>query len=657
MTPDYRADIDGLRGIAVLSIVLFHVGIDGLGGGYVGVDIFFVISGFLITSIIVRELKDNRFTLARFYERRVRRILPALMVVLIATIIAGLVMLTPSQLEELAESTIATSLFSSNFFFFAGTGYFDGPAESKPLLHTWSLAVEEQFYILFPLLLMYLHRRHADRYAATIAALVGASFVACVLMTGVDESAAFYLIPFRAWELGIGSLLALGFVPAVAGALSRALVATAGLVAILVSVFVFTPSTPFPGAAAALPTLGTAAVIHAGSSGQTFVSRALSIRPLVFIGLISYSLYLWHWPVVVYAKQFLINEPTDFERHVILFAVLLLAAASWHFVESPFRDRRRFQPQPRLFGMAGAASAVVIAGAAILALADGLPARSVASGMNDIVAADPGWQHWKNCEELGEENNEAPELCGIGGDGEPTFLLWGDSHALALASGINLSAIDANAAGLTALRTGCQPLLGIERPGRQTCAAFNDAVVRRLEAEPGIRTVILAARWTMAADGRRYGNEPGRDVTLADVIAPGDAAVTNAELFERGLERTLDTLQQLGKTVVLIGQIPEIGYDVPSTNYSARLTGRDVSEMIAPDIDAFEARAGEVRRVLDAQSRRRSLRYVDPARRLCNAERCAVVVDGVPLYRDDNHLSLRGNVYLQSLLAPIFAAP
>ncbi|MEM9208241.1 MAG: acyltransferase family protein [Pseudomonadota bacterium] len=657
MTPSYRADIDGLRAVAVLSIVLFHLGVDAFSGGYVGVDIFFVISGYLITSIIVRELAEGRFTLARFYERRVRRILPALIVVLGATLAAGLVLLAPEQLGELARSTIATSVFSSNIFFFAGTGYFDGPAESKPLLHTWSLAVEEQFYILFPLLLMVLQKHFAGRFAPTVAGVVGLSFVASILMTAVNESAAFYLIPFRAWELGIGSLLALGVLPAVSGAMARPLLASAGLLAILASVLVFTTTTPFPGVAAALPTLGTAAVIHAGGSGTTFVGRALSVRPMVFIGLISYSLYLWHWPVVVYAKHYLINEPTDFERHVILFVVLILAALSWHFVEAPFRDRRRFQPRARLFGLAGGSSAAVVVLAVVIVASGGLPGRSITNSLQDVVAADPGWQHWKDCEELGEHRNAAPELCAIGESGTSTFLLWGDSHALALASGINLSATRAGAGGLAALRTGCPPLLGIDRPGRSSCAEFNDAIVQRLQAESGISTVILAARWTLAADGTRYGNEPGRDVTLIDLAMPDDSAVDNATLFVRGLERTIDTLQGLGKSVIIIGQVPEIGYDVPSTNYSARLTGRDVSTLIAPSRDDFEQRAGSARRILEVQSESRSLRYIDPADRLCNAERCAVVMDGVPLYRDDNHLSLRGNVLLQDLLDPMFAGP
>lgn len=650
MTPKYRPDIDGLRAVAVLAIVFFHLGIDAFGGGYVGVDIFFVISGFLITTIIAREIRDGSFTIARFYERRVRRILPALVVVLIATLGAGLVILPPEQLDELAQSALATSVFSSNFFFFAGAGYFDGPSEAKPLLHTWSLAVEEQYYILFPLLMLLIARRAGGRFTLPVGCLALASFAACALYTSSDETAAFFLIPFRAWELLIGSLLALGAVPAVHSRRFRTALAAAGLAMVLASVFSFTPLTTFPGVAAALPTLGTAAIIHAGTHGDNAIGRALSVRPMVFVGLVSYSLYLWHWPVIVYAKLYLINEMTDGENALAFVIAMLLAVLSWRFVEAPFRDRRRFGPRSRLFAGAAMVTAVVMAGAVAIVHSDGLPDRDLSGEMRAIAAVDPGWQHWKYCEELGEERNDDPELCGIGAEERsPTFLLWGDSHALAMASGINLKAMEHGKGGLIAVRTACPPLLGIDRAGRDSCRVFNDAILRRLEREPGIDTVILAARWTMAAPGTRYKEEPGSDVILEDRES-GEGG--NAELMERGLARTLDALQALGRRVVLVGQVPEVGFDVPSANYSARLTGRDVSDMIAPRVDEYRERVAVSSDILARARAGRAVEFLDPAPSLCDAARCRVVEEGMPLYRDDNHLSLRGNV----VMAPLFDA-
>ena len=653
MTPTYRPDIDGLRAVAVLSILFFHLDIEAFGGGYVGVDIFFVISGYLITSIIVRELAAGEFSIARFYERRVRRILPALTVVLATTLLVGSVLLDPGQFAELGRSAAATSVFSSNVFFYMGSGYFDGPSELKPLLHTWSLAVEEQYYILFPFLLVLIAKRFAARFAPWLAAICAASLVGCVVWTGVDETAAFYLLPFRAWELLIGSLLALGAVPRVRGALLRNVLSTSGLVMLLTAVFAYTPETRFPGVAALLPTLGTAMVIHAGAGGDAWVNRALGLKALVFVGLISYSLYLWHWPVVVYARHFLINEPNAAEAGVMLAASLLLAALSWRYVETPFRNRNFAGPRARLFLRSGVAVGAVLAASLTVALTNGFPQRAAGSPLAAVIAGDPGWQHWKACEELGERDDERPELCRLGAAGaSPSFLFWGDSHALALASAVNLSASGAGVAGRLAVRTGCPPLLSIERPGRESCQAFNDAILGIAARHPEIDTVILAARWAISTNGTRYKNESGRSVTLIDLL---DDDAPNDVLFARGLRRTVDALAGLNKRIVLVTQVPEIGYDVPAANYMAKLTGRDVNVMVAPTTREYRMRTASARSALTELALDYPLTIVDPSGLLCESGRCRVAVDGVPLYRDDNHLSLRGCVLVSGLFDGVFA--
>lgn len=660
MTREYRPDIDGLRAIAVLSILLFHAGVDGFDGGYVGVDVFFVISGFLITSIIVRELAGGGFSIAGFYERRVRRILPALVAAVVATLAAGLVFLTPAQLEDLGASALATSVFASNHYFLAGAGYFDGPSEAKPLLHSWSLAVEEQFYIVYPLLLAFLWRRLPGRVAVAVATLALLSFVASLVVLPRWPDAAFYLFPLRAWELLIGALLALGIFPA-PGPRLRLVAAGAGILTILASVHLLTPETSFPGWAALGPTLGTALVIGSGTGAVTPVHRWLSVRALVYLGLISYSLYLWHWPVVVYAKQFLINEPTGWQVTAIIATSILLASLSWRFVEQPFRDRSRFKGRKRLFATAAAVVLVASLPAAAFVVSDGLPGRSTAADLGEVVAADPGWQHWKRCEELAEENRERPELCRLGAaERTPTVLLWGDSHALSLASAVNLAAIARDKAGLMAVRTGCPPLIGIDRPGRTSCAEFNAAILDRLAAETGIGTVILAARWTLSAEGSRYKQEEGAAVELRDVGAgsgeKGSAGGTdtNGNLFALGIERTIAEVAALGRRIVLVGQVPEVGYDVPAAAFAARLRGTDVTAAIGPTLAEYRDRTARVRPVLEAIAARTGVTYLQPATRLCDEERCRVVIDDVPLYRDDNHLSLRGNVFVSDLFDTAF---
>lgn len=656
MTPKYRPDIDGLRAVAVLSIVFFHIGIKHFSGGYVGVDIFFVISGYLITSIIIRELAAGEFSIASFYERRVRRILPALTVTLVATMLVGLVLLSPAQLEDLGRSAAATSVFSSNIFFFLSSGYFDGSSELKPLLHTWSLAVEEQYYILFPFLLIFIAKRGGGKFGIWLVSLGVISLLACIVWTRVDAAATFYLFPFRAWELLIGSVLALQMIPRTSGRVARNALSLAGMSMMLWSVFVYTPDTPFPGVAAALPTIGTALVIHAGAGGATFVNRMLSAKAMVFFGLISYSLYLWHWPVVVFAKQYLINEWTDFETGVILAFIIALSTLSWRLVETPFRNRRLFAPREKMFTLVAAVSVVVVGASLSMVFMDGYPARDTTAAMSDIMILDPGWQHWKDCEEAGEKDTATPELCSIGDeDVPPAFLFWGDSHALSMASAVNLSANRQEKGGLLATRTACPPLLSIDRAGENSCHEFNQSIIRFLADRPDIKTVILAARWAFSINGTRYKNESGRSITLQDVTSSDMSDAGNSILFERGLRRTVEALARLGKNIVLVTQVPEIGHDVPSASYSARLTGRDVNTMIAPSIGEYRERTAGISVVFDKLRAERPITIVDPAAVLCDAQRCRVVLDGTPLYRDDDHLSLRGCVLVSTLFDNVLA--
>jgi peptidoglycan/LPS O-acetylase OafA/YrhL len=341
----YRPEIDGLRAIAVAAVILFHAGFTLFSGGFVGVDVFFVISGFLITSIIVAELKTGRFSVLRFYERRARRILPALFTVMAACVPFAFRLLSPDDLKDFAQSMAAICLFASNVLFWGESGYFDTQAELKPLLHTWSLAVEEQFYVVFPLLLLVAWRLGRGVLLSLIGAIaVGSLFIS------VDEvrnfpSAAFYLLPSRAWQLLVGALAS--FVtdrwqaadvrqPAVR--LAGEAVGWGGMAMIILALFLFDERTPFPGLNAALPTIGTALVLLFASDG-TSVGRMLAWRPLVGLGLISYSAYLWHQPLFALTKHALLADlPTDLAI-VLCAATIVLACLSWRYIEQPFRDR------------------------------------------------------------------------------------------------------------------------------------------------------------------------------------------------------------------------------------------------------------------------------------------------------------------------------
>jgi len=373
--PRYRPEIDGLRAIAILPVVFFHASVRGFSGGYVGVDVFFVISGYLITTIVARANAEGNFSFARFYGRRIRRIFPALFFVLACCTVATLLLFPPGLLIDYGKSLGAVALFIGNFFFYwtaPSDGYFDTRSVAQPLLHCWSLSIEEQFYLLLPAGLVLLHR-WAGRYLK--AALILTAACSFGFAIWCEPVAAFYLLPARAWELLAGSLLAVGTFPALRSRAIREIAAWTGISLIAVAVAFFDGDTGnlFPYALA--PCLGTALIIHASDGGPSWVQRVLSIRPLVFIGAISYSLYLWHWPLIFFARYYTMRGLTWEVRAEILLASLVMATISYHWIEMPFRRPGAVWQGTRIFRWGGGAiAATLAAGIAFVAL-QGIPQR------------------------------------------------------------------------------------------------------------------------------------------------------------------------------------------------------------------------------------------------------------------------------------------
>lgn len=651
--PKYRPDIDGLRAVAVLSVLFFHSGFGIFSGGYVGVDVFFVISGYLITTIIVREIAAGDFSIRAFYERRFRRILPALVAVVLASLIVGCLLLPPDSVVELGRSAVATALFSSNIFFYMESGYFDAPAELKPLLHTWSLAVEEQYYIFFPLLLMFLARFGQRHYLAGLLVLGLASFMASVLLTASQPSLAFYLIPTRAWELFLGSVLALHVLPAPTARPVREVLTFGGLALIVYSVFAFDAATVFPGSAAAVPTLGAALVIYAGLGGGSVVAAALSWRPVVFIGLISYSLYLWHWPVIVYTKLLTVHEPSTTVIAAMIAVTFVLSILSWRYIETPLRVGEILRKPGSLLKASFMASLAIIVIGWSLVAADGLPGRYE---VYFPEAFDTEHQRWDDCKKVSDRLASGRGLCSLGADGgNAQFILWGDSHAESLASGIDLSAKGAGVTGVFATESACAPLLHIERPGRRKCELFNIAMLEYIAEHPELETIILVGRWSLLANGTRYKKESGEPVQLRDTLTGEGATPSNEVLFELGLRRTVSALADMGKRVVIVETVPEVGFEVPSAYLIAELTGRNVQTLIAPTVEEYGARNAVANSVFASLSDSGAVEIISPATALCDEKICAVTARGVPLYRDSNHLSTFGARYLAPLLDPVFS--
>jgi peptidoglycan/LPS O-acetylase OafA/YrhL len=643
----YRPEIDGLRALAILPVVFLHYRIWPFRGGFVGVDVFFVISGYLITQLIEAERSEGRFSLACFYERRMRRILPALFAMLAVVTVVAVFVLFPVDLVRYAHSLLATALFGSNFEFWRESGYFDVIAEEKPLLHLWSIAVEEQFYLVFPAVLLLLARVSRRARIAAVGAIFALSLSYAVWGVAHASSATFYLLPGRAWELMLGALLALGAAPRLKGWWIANGLSAVGLLLIAAAIFLYAKDTPFPGLAALAPCVGAALIILAAAPGTTGVGALLAAPPLVFVGRISYSLYLWHWPLYVLVRYFDFRDPPPLEIAALLALSVLLAILSWRFVEQPFRGAKLRIARPRLLAGGSAAMGLCAVLALFLLTDDGMPGRLDPRTRAILAEQDDHEPRIDTCFGLSPNDVRDGRLCRIGmKNGTPSFLLWGDSHADAILPAVDEVATREGRTGLFAGGHSCPPLLDVTTPSPE-CRSFN-ARVLALASRPEVREVILEARWAKYAEGSTYGNEPQGRVVLTDGESDEAYGQDNHAVFARGLERTVKALT--GKKVVIVASVPEIGWPVPAV--LAREALSDETRISPPREAAYFDRQRFVLATLSRLKRDEGVSVVYPHEVLCRNGACAVSLNGKPLYRDEHHLSVFG----AHQLSPLFSA-
>lgn len=637
----YRADIDGLRAVAVCSVLLFHADLGILPGGFVGVDVFFVISGYLITSIILTEMERGQFSILNFYERRIRRIAPALAVVIAASIAIGWFVLTPYDYRHFGRSVIAAAAFYSNFYFNSRTGYFAPTAETQPLLHTWSLGVEEQFYLLAPgFLLLLVHPRIRKSRMPIFFGLLILSLAISVYGVADGQSWAFYLLPSRAFELMIGMALALGFVPPIKSTMTRQILGAGGLVMIAGAAVFYSGETPFPGFAALVPCVGAALVIHSGSAEDTAAYKLLAVRPVVFVGKLSYSLYLWHWPLLAFAAYEFGGALEPYHRLGLLALAFALSVVSYFYVEQPVR-RRDLLPR-RSFVFAGGAISLLccLAFTGFVHHFQGFPNRLPPEAAAFARKLGNDWQdrHLRPVE-------VSPGVRPLGSAVErPSFMLWGDSHAgMIMRTTSDLaSQLALNGWGLH--RGGCPPFFGLNEQQRskfRKCLPLIEEAYERTRS-PEITNVIMIARWAGYAD---ESNPAVGNFSLR--LAPGDRHRNRAE-FARVLRTTVERLLARGRTVTLLGPVPELPFHLPRAMTQALMRGRQV-DFSVPYSDFLE-REATVLSVLAELDKLPGVRVLYPHLRLCNEDRCITVKDGKPLYRDDDHLNAVGAEFLADLL-------
>jgi peptidoglycan/LPS O-acetylase OafA/YrhL len=495
----YQPEIDGLRAVAVLSVLLFHAGIAGFSGGYVGVDVFFVISGFLITRLIVNEIgQTGRFDFFRFYTRRARRLLPASFTTFAVSTVLALMLLSPESLERFAGSLIYAVLSLSNFFFWWEADYFDVAASSKPLLHTWSLAVEEQFYVFWPALLV-LALLKGKRWLAP-AVLVGLGMLSLVLSEywlRTDASAAFYLLPARVIEFAIGGGLVWITARLPVGGFSAEVMLAAGLALIAWPVFTYTENTPFPGLNALAPCLGTALAIHAGSA--RWLGHVLRNPLSVWIGRASYSIYLVHWPIIVFFGLYRFADPSPAETYGLLAASLALGWLQFRFVEERFRyERGAAWTRPAFWGAIASIALTLIVPAWAMR-SDGLPIRIPAERFvlaNNVVRRQESADY---CRNVDPAKPKSLFTCQNNRGAKHDIILWGDSHAQHLIAGFSNAFPEHNIYVL--YRTACVPQSGFggftqefKNPRTQECIERNRAAMEFLKTYPASTVVLSAAK-------------------------------------------------------------------------------------------------------------------------------------------------------------------
>lgn len=640
----YRPDIDGLRAVAVLSVLFFHVGLTEFPGGFVGVDIFFVISGYLITSTIDKDLERGTFSFLGFYNRRMRRIFPALFAMCLVWTVILAVILPPTRFLSFGKELAATAVFASNILFqfkdVDSGGYFAKAANEQFLLHTWSLSVEEQFYVVLPILLFLLRGASRRTKVGTIAVLAIASFVFSVVAVRFNPIMGFYSALSRTWELLLGSLLALGAAEHLLSGRHRTPFAFSGLALMAVAIFTYRRATPFPGAAALLPCLGAALVIGAGQHGDSAPKRWLSSKPMVAVGLFSYSLYLWHWPIIAVTRYLTLGHLSLVLRLVIIAVSIGLAYLSLVIVERPFRVRRRLLANRRVVAAGCLVSLLVAAVGSAIILDDGAYGRFdqktrgliVANEHRELEHFDEPCGNFRNAVRTIADMN----LCKVGEGSPKNILFWGDSHVEQLVPVVRRLYRDGSLQdhdALFAVSSGCLPAPTLSRTAENFhCAAFSRLALERASAGDVDRVAIGFAGFLTHELGGLCRSE-------TDVCGAPLTSAAADDLLVEDLRTSIGVLQGQGKKVTLMLPAPFYSDQIPDIEIRRLALGR-LDRIFQLEDRLSRDDFSELRTKLIALANGMGVKTFDPRASLCVEDHCMYARDGVSIYSDNNHIAL-----------------
>jgi len=644
----YRAEIDGLRALAVLPVILFHAGFEWFSGGYVGVDVFFVISGYLITSIIISEMVEKKFSIINFYERRARRILPALFFVMAISLPFAWLWLSPSDLKDFGQSLIAVSTFSSNILFWSESGYFDTAAELKPLLHTWSLAVEEQYYILFPIFLMLTWPLGIKWILILLSIVFFISLGVAQWGAYNSPSAAFFLLPTRGWELLIGVFAAIYLKNNThfkSNSLNQVL-SLLGFGMIVYSIIAFDKTTPFPSLYTLIPTVGTGLLILC-SVPKTLIHKLLSLKFISGIGLISYSAYLWHQPLLAFARHRFLGEISELILITLCLISMALAWFSWKFIEAPFRNKKIFT-RKKVFLFSMVCVVIFTSLGLLLHFKNGYVDR--VKFTEELVNSfeRPALE---NCFDTPFNHSAEQWGCTLGrGDGEINFILFGDSHSLSLKTLIDEKAKEKGIKVFYTGSSGCLPFISIHPQRndqyRNNCNLLNKRVFE-LAKNSDLDGIILSARWSYYT----YGDYNFRGAQLVSDMPEGPFNLKHSiDTFSNALGVTTDNFNSIGVPIHLITQPPHQKYSPQSVYFSIFKGFGSIESFSVKRTDFDKLNEIPINAFYKHESNINIYNITDL---FCDEFLCLIGEKEKSFYYDNNHLSSDGAIKLEKIIEEI----